>query len=78
MDKQRLMELAGVVITEARQAGASEHKYVVVTYDDGYFNVVGPFTSEKEAEKYVKWEISEFDLHEEHYGKVTEVMGPEW
>ncbi len=70
------MELTDII--EARQAGADSVKYVVVTYDDGYFNAVGPFASEKEAEKYVKWEIGEFDLHEEHYGKVTMVQGPEW
>ncbi len=75
MDKQRLMELAG--INEVQYAG-SDSKFVVVTYDDGEFNVVGPFNSEKDAKRYVKWEIEEFELHEEYYGNVTRVMDPEW
>lgn len=76
MKKQRLLELAGV--TEARQAGASEHKYVVCTYDDGYFNVVGPFPSEKEAERYANWEVGQFGLEEGEKGQVSMVQGPEW
>ncbi len=77
MDKRRLMELAGI-ITEVKYAG-SDSKFVVVTYDDGEFNVVGPFNSETDAKRYVKWEIGHFELEdEEHFGNVTEVMDPEW
>lgn len=75
MDKQRLLELAG--ITEAKYA-SSDTKYVVVTYGDADFNVVGPFNSKTDAERYVKWEIEEFELIEEYFGKVTAVMNPEW
>lgn len=75
MDKQRLLELAGV--TEAKYAGGGQ-TWVVVTYDDGQFNVIGPFHKEDEAERYVRWEVEEFELEEEHFGQVVEVYGPEW
>ena len=75
MDKQRLLELAG--ITEAKYA-SSDTKFVVVTYADGDFNVIGPFNSEVDAKRYVEWEITEFELEEDYYGVVTAVMDPEW
>ena len=90
MDKERLRELAGIVedvddvmeyvrqMAEAKQAGTSEHKYVVVTYDDGYFNVVGPFSARKDAERYSTWEAGHYDLTEDEKGQVTMVQGPDW
>ncbi len=75
MDKQRLLELAG--ITGAKYA-SSDTKFVVVTYAYGDFNVVGPFNSEVDAKRYVKWEITEVELEEDYYVVVRAVMAPEW
>ena len=76
MNKQRLLELAG--ITEARHASESDSHWAVVTYDDGEFYVVAPFKNKAEAEKYVQWEVKEFDLDEEQVGQITMIEPPAW
>lgn len=80
MNKQRLMELAG--INEASRLGASGDLFVVWTFEDGQLNLIGPFSSEKDAQRYIKWEAEEFDLDDEWskelLGKVGQIYPPEW
>jgi hypothetical protein len=76
MNKQRLLELAG--ITEAKLAG-SDGNWVVCTYGDGYFYVTGPFANEQEANRYIEWEVEEFGLEaEEDKAQAVKVEDPQW
>lgn len=77
MDKQRLLELAGVV-TEARQAGQPDMFYGTAIYDDGQFMITAPFKSKKEAAKYAEWEMDKFDLTEEMRAEVILIEPPQW
>ena len=73
MNKQRLLELAG--ITEAGYASA-EPGFVLVHFDDGYYDIEGPFRSEEEATKYRRFVIQNFGLDEEEVGEVVQISRP--
>ena len=78
MNKQRLLELAGVVITEARQAGQPVLWYGTASMDDGQFLITAPFKSIQEARKYIEWEKQEFDLTDEETAEVITIEPPAW
>lgn len=77
MNKQRLMELAG--ITEAKHSSDTGRHWAVASYVDGHFYVTAPFKSREEAEKYIEWEMVEFDIDVvEHRGEVITIEEPQW
>ena len=65
-------------IYEARQAGQPDMFYGTAIYDDGQFMITAPFKSKSEAEKYIEWEMKEFDLEEEHRAEVISIEPPGW
>lgn len=65
-------------LNEVKQAGQPDMFYGVAVYDDGQFNVVAPFQSKKEAERYIEWEMEEYDLLEEHRAEVITIEPPAW
>jgi len=73
MDKQRLLELAG--ITEAGY-DSPEPGFVVVKFEDGYFDIEGPFRSEEEATKYRRFVIQKFGLDDDEVGEVVQISRP--
>ncbi len=75
MDKQRLLELAGV--TEARYA-SQPSGYVLVYVDQyGSLEIEGPFPNEKDATRYREFKIEKFNYTEKEAGRVLELMSPE-
>lgn len=76
MNKQRLLELAGV-LTEAKQAGKQEF-FVVVEIIDGEPSAYGPFRSAKQAGGYLEYQRnhleSDYDDVDAH---VVQVFKPE-
>lgn len=74
MNKQRLLELAG--ITEAKQAGVEGAFVIVGPHNE---TIIGPFVSQEQARKYVQWEIEHFELEDEElHGRIEKVYPPEW
>ncbi|KKM66299.1 hypothetical protein LCGC14_1482630 [marine sediment metagenome] len=63
MDKQRLMELAG--INEVQYAGAASQVWVIVEYMDADFEVTGPFMSKRAADQFRSALIGEHELEPE-------------
>ena len=80
MDKQRLLQLAGIV-TEAKYAGAGEHWIVANLDDTGHVVAAyGPFPSEDAAESYVMAyaEEQDYDVTDlEQFFHVCQVYPPE-
>ena len=63
MNKQRLMELAG--LTEASYHGSGKTLYAVCHIYDGQITAYGPFNSEQEAESYLREELEELGYADE-------------
>ena len=65
-------------INEVKHAGQPEMFYGVAVYDDGQFNIVAPFQSEKEAKRYIEWEVKEYGLDEHERAEVVMIEPPSW
>ena len=77
MNKQRLLELAGIV--EAKYTRGGGDVFVTWSFEDDELYLHGPFHSEEEAQKYIEWEMREFDIEpdmEEHVPRIAQVYPP--
>jgi len=61
MDKQRLLELAGI-ITEVKYAGPDNIWIVVEFMGDVEVEAMGPFSSKRMADRFVKEVVQKHDL----------------
>ena len=79
MDKQRLLELAG--ITEAKYASAEE-PWIVVNIEEGWpVGAYGPFQSEQEAQGYMRAYGEEQEMEQEDIDEIfsaIQVYPPEF
>ena len=76
MDKQRLLQLAGI-ITEARYAGSGYSDiYVVVEFTEDDIEVTGPFNGAGQEKEYCEALIEEHSLDDDTL-RVVKVRDPE-